>query len=787
MKKSLLHIILFAGLCLLFAPLAAQAQTAYGYAEVGYNSSARYVYGYSATWTDYEAAWYYDPEVHAMLLRLPEVEIPLDEGHDIGYSDPGNGYQIAAEVYNESGAYSPRTTYEEYSSHIIRPYYSYSYCFDCWYDPFGFSMWGNSFLGTGSYNYGWPSYFYDPGYYFSGRYRVFGRLSVSITTPADQCPSGQYFDAPSNTCTEATPTPTPPQQCRQASLIIGDKNGNELNDKAPKAMPGATVELTADTGATDLGAGTFTWEFSDLSTKTNNGQSATPDQVEAIWKDAGDKTVKATFKPNSNPSCSYSAKTTVKVQFPAVTAFAGKQTATRVKNNNDSPCYVDNGMTLVPTPNFGVGCLPRDRPATETDVGIVFDATVEAPEDYISRPAESQVRWVQRVNVYYKQTFPCGDRYSKLRSSLTDLTTGWMLDTRDPYGGIVAQSFADDDSTLNLSANDTPVEKIFAGALAFESDTRFEMHLVYSGGTSSVKQVDKSLGFVPWKIPGKVTFNSATQTYTLDPASVEPAGTKPATLKVSDLSYVPFKDVPYSACPASGPTTLPAPKASNDIGAVGIEGSAGYEVGTYTLSGSGADIWDGADAFQYVHETLTGDGDMIARVASLDYTNDWAKAGVMIRESLASDSRHASMYVTPTMGTAFQWRTDPGVGTGHIAYGGAPPAWVKISRRGNTFTGYTSTDGANWAYVGSATFYMPPTVYFGMALTSHNNGMLCRATFDNVNIIPYTLSCDPYQEDNCYSQGGDWDSTNCQCYLPPPDPCLRKPWYYCDGGGPYTY
>src|ERR1044071_8058676 len=115
MRKPFLHAILFAALCLLFAPRLAHAQTAYGYSEVGYDSTARYVYGYSATWTDYYAAWYYDPEVHAMLLRLPESEIPLAEGHDIGYSDPGNGYQIAAEVYNQSGAYAARTTYEEYS------------------------------------------------------------------------------------------------------------------------------------------------------------------------------------------------------------------------------------------------------------------------------------------------------------------------------------------------------------------------------------------------------------------------------------------------------------------------------------------------------------------------------------------------------------------------------------------------------------------------------------------------------------------------------------------------
>jgi len=783
MRTPILRAILFAALCLLFAPRDSQAQTAYGYSEVGYNSAARYVYGYSATWTDYHAAWYYDPEVQGGLYRLPEVEIPLAQGRHVGFSDPGNGYQIAAEVYNESGAYAHNTTYEEYSTHFVKQYYSYSYCFDCWYDPYGFSLWGNSFMGTGSYNYGWPSYFYNPGYYVNGRSQVFGRISVRIKTPAPQCSAGYHFDAPSNTCV-ITPTPTPPPQCRQATLTIGDRTGETLNGQTPKALPGATVELTADTGTTDLGAGTYTWEFTDLQTKTNNGESTISDQVEVVWKEPGDKTVKVTFKPSSNASCSYTATTTVKVQFPAVTSFTGEQRATQLRNVGGQQCYDEDGRPI-PQPNFGVGCWPAGRPPTASEVGIVFDATVEAPEGYISRPGESRVRWVQRVNVYYKGTFACGDRFIKLRSSLSDLATGWMLDTRDPYGGLTPSVFTNDSRIIEMPlANDTPVLQILSGQRALESDTRFEMHLVYEGVTPAGKQVEKSLGYVPWKIPGNVTLNAATQTYTLDPNSVEPAGTKTATLQVTDLSYVPFRKIEYTPCPTTGPTTLPSPKTNNDIGAVGLEGSAGYESGTYTLAGSGTDIWDAQDSFQFVHETLTGDGDMIARVGSIDYTNDWAKAGVMIRESLAANSRHASMFVTPTMGTAFQWRTDPGLGSNHVGYTGAPPAWVKISRRGNTFTGYTSADGANWVYVGSATIYMPPTVHFGLAVTSHNNGMLCRATFNNVSVTPYTFSCDPYQEENCYNQGGDWNSLNCQCYLPEPDPCLRR-WWLCDG--PYTY
>lgn len=69
---------------------------------------------------------------------------------------------------------------------------------------------------------------------------------------------------------------------------------------------------------------------------------------------------------------------------------------------------------------------------------------------------------------------------------------------------------------------------------------------------------------------------------------------------------------------------------TQDIGNVGLSGAAGNdENGLFTVRGSGADIWDAADAFRYVYRPLTGDGEIIARVASLSNTNLYAKSGLM--------------------------------------------------------------------------------------------------------------------------------------------------------------
>ena len=56
----------------------------------------------------------------------------------------------------------------------------------------------------------------------------------------------------------------------------------------------------------------------------------------------------------------------------------------------------------------------------------------------------------------------------------------------------------------------------------------------------------------------------------------------------------------------------------------------------FRIAGAGADIWGTADAFRYVYQPLAGDGTIVARVASVQSTNAWVKAGVMMsRATLA--------------------------------------------------------------------------------------------------------------------------------------------------------
>jgi N-acetylneuraminic acid mutarotase len=179
-------------------------------------------------------------------------------------------------------------------------------------------------------------------------------------------------------------------------------------------------------------------------------------------------------------------------------------------------------------------------------------------------------------------------------------------------------------------------------------------------------------------------------------------------------------------------STLPLPWADRDIGDVGLAGSATQANNIYSIQGSGADIFDTRDAFHFVYQPLIGDGEIVARVTSVGPTDAWAKAGVMIRESLSPHAAQAMMVLTPAMGSSFQDRASTAGTTSFTTPTDPTSPWVRIVRSGNAFTGYRSANGHDWIQSGSATIPMSSTAYVGLAVTSHNNSQLNTSTFDHV-------------------------------------------------------
>jgi regulation of enolase protein 1 (concanavalin A-like superfamily) len=193
----------------------------------------------------------------------------------------------------------------------------------------------------------------------------------------------------------------------------------------------------------------------------------------------------------------------------------------------------------------------------------------------------------------------------------------------------------------------------------------------------------------------------------------------------------------------NAPAALPNGWSHGDIGSVGRQGSASFDGGTstFTVTGAGADIWNTADAFHYAYTTLSGDGTISARVASVQNVAAWTKAGVMIRATLDPGSAHAFMLVSAGKGLAFQRRTTDGGISVHTAGPAATaPHWVRLDRAGSTITASESSDGTNWTVVGTDSISMGAPVFVGLAVSSHTASATATATFEHVAVTPAT-SC----------------------------------------------
>lgn len=177
----------------------------------------------------------------------------------------------------------------------------------------------------------------------------------------------------------------------------------------------------------------------------------------------------------------------------------------------------------------------------------------------------------------------------------------------------------------------------------------------------------------------------------------------------------------------------------------GMPGSVGSFVedpaGTYTITATGVDIAGTADEFHYAYKSLSGVGSIVAQVLSVQNTDPWAKAGVMIRETLEPGSKFAAVYITPGQGCRFQARRDTDIAVvsdtsiatdEQMAI--TAPYWVKLERTLAGFNAYYSSNGTSWQAMAwnPQTVSMTSNVYIGLALSAHNGNAVCEAKYSNI-------------------------------------------------------
>jgi hypothetical protein len=214
----------------------------------------------------------------------------------------------------------------------------------------------------------------------------------------------------------------------------------------------------------------------------------------------------------------------------------------------------------------------------------------------------------------------------------------------------------------------------------------------------------------------------------------------PAAATGKDIMTASVTTVGTFIAPDPSIESCPAPWTCADIGNPSPSGSQSFDpnTGTWTIGAGGADITGTSDQFRYVSQPLSGDGSVVAYVATQQNTSAAAKAGVMFRASANPTAPEYSLLVSPGQGIKVQLRKTLGGSTAKLASpAGTTPAWLKITKAGNTYTAYTSADGVTWTLIPGSTATVSlgtAPVLAGLASTSHKNGTLGTVTMTSVTV-----------------------------------------------------
>jgi len=169
---------------------------------------------------------------------------------------------------------------------------------------------------------------------------------------------------------------------------------------------------------------------------------------------------------------------------------------------------------------------------------------------------------------------------------------------------------------------------------------------------------------------------------------------------------------------------------------------------TITIVGAGHDIWDAADGFRYVYMPISGDFEAAVQVTSFERVTQWAKAGLMARQSVDADSKNAMSTAAagnvpgPDLGVQLTWRADKAGETKELDYWdlGGPTGfndgeWINITRVGNDFSASWSKDGKTWvADYATVTIEMTDPILIGLIVTSCDAAISCESTFKNFTV-----------------------------------------------------
>jgi hypothetical protein len=176
----------------------------------------------------------------------------------------------------------------------------------------------------------------------------------------------------------------------------------------------------------------------------------------------------------------------------------------------------------------------------------------------------------------------------------------------------------------------------------------------------------------------------------------------------------------------------------DDVGTVQHQGSVKYDAAkrTYTISGSGENMWAATDAFHFVWKKVSGDVSLAADLSILGTGGNAHRKGVlMIRQSLDPDSAYVSVALHGVGLTALQSREAKGAQTYEVISNVSAPARLQILKRGHDFYMWLNRRMAG----GSFRIPLTAPFYVGLGVCAHGKEAVETVVFSNVELTTGAL------------------------------------------------
>jgi TolB protein len=199
-----------------------------------------------------------------------------------------------------------------------------------------------------------------------------------------------------------------------------------------------------------------------------------------------------------------------------------------------------------------------------------------------------------------------------------------------------------------------------------------------------------------------------------------------------------FSVASMAACAQPHPAPLGVFEDHGDVGMVLHAGSATYDdaKGSYAVTGSGENMWFGADDFHFVWKKVSGDVAISADIAFVgDKGDNHRKAVLMIRQSLDGGSPSVDIARHGDGLTSLQFRDAPGANTREVQSNVSAPRRVRLEKRGDFFYAFVSgADGQLHPAGASTRLVLDGPVYVGIGVSAHNKDELQTAIFSDVRV-----------------------------------------------------